>query len=244
MIAKLTLAQKVSIYEQLEQGVRALDLRVFYHEGQHKFYLSHSFATVPWEVVAKDIQDFLLQHPGEILLIELQNDAEHMRKTAPHNLKLLKLVEQAWGHWLITDTSKTIQDLVALDKRILLVFRESSAGREIVHEYWPNETNPGGSMSKIMSYLPELKIGQPGVFNLVFFTVTPDTGSIISNTISSWFGTSDPASLFDYAEAMKQPTLDFMKVHAGELSGLEIISVDVPSDELVTQVLERNWTRF
>src|SRR3989338_11679934 len=67
IVANLTFAQTLPIIEQLEQGIRALDLRILYDSNSTDFYLCHSYATQKLEPVLEQIADFLSNHSGEVL---------------------------------------------------------------------------------------------------------------------------------------------------------------------------------
>lgn len=255
VISKMTLTQNNSIFEQLEQGVRAFDFRIMHHDGQNKFYLAHSFITVPWETVLTDIQAFMTTHPGEIIVVEMQNDHEHVNRSTPFTNALLTSIQKDLSTWLIPkthngliDNSMTIKNLVASNKRILFNFSDDFVENKdhtiwpngIIHNHWPNQQSAQDSVNKIESYLPEFKQTATGFLNSVFFTITPDTASIVKNLLANVFWADRPDSLLRYADEMHKPTEDFIEHRSRDLHALQIISVDAPSDVAIEKVIERD----
>ena len=247
VLENLTLSQPLSIFEQLEQGVRALDLRILYNNITQEFYLSHSFATEKLIPVLYKIGYFLSQHPGEILVIVMADDYEHVEQTSPYNSEAAVIIQSAMGDFLIPVSSSgnitdnmTLNDLVAQNQRVLINFENFFWPSGVLNQYWPNGQTANESMSVIETYLPEFsKLGQ-NLLNLVFFTVTPDASSILKNLIADWTGKNFPDSLFDWAARMYPRALDFIALNLKKLADLNIISVDAPSDAYVQRVIDWN----
>ncbi len=64
-------AQSFNIRQQLKHGVRYLDLRVSKCQQDNSYYIVHSFCGPLLKDVLKEIQDFLSEHRGEYLLVEV-----------------------------------------------------------------------------------------------------------------------------------------------------------------------------
>src|SRR3989338_1703397 len=160
----MTLTQKYTVFEQLEQGIRAFDFRIFYHPEYQEFFMSHSFATVSMRIVLTHIRDFMLDHPGEVLVIEMNDDKEHAQLTNPKNEDAISIVQSILGDWLIpTNTSLSLENLVFSQKRILFTFlgNLSNTYENVWHngtvvEFWPNEPEPNASLQVIEDYLPNM----------------------------------------------------------------------------------------
>lgn len=235
IVSNLTLSQPLSVFEQLEQGVRAFDFRILYNQTGGEFYLSHSYATVPLEPVLFQIRQFLLEHTGEVLVIQMEDDYEHRQQTSPFNSQAALIVEKALGSFLIPVTpNQTLENLVKLNQRVLFGYTK-------VKEYWPDGQTVNQSLSIIETYLPELEKAGTGFLNLVFFTVTPNTALIFKNLIEDWTGANLPDSLLDWAARMNPRAIDFIKSNLQKLDGLNLISVDAPSDAFVAEVI--SWNR-
>jgi hypothetical protein len=64
-------AQSFSILEQLESGIRYLDLRVIYRKSKQDFYTVHGLYGPRLAKVLNQITTFLSLHPKEILIIQI-----------------------------------------------------------------------------------------------------------------------------------------------------------------------------
>src|SRR3989338_10515056 len=185
----MTLTQKYTVFEQLEQGVRDFDFRIFYHPQYQEFYMSHSFATVPMLVVLNHIRQFMLDHPGEVLVIEMNDDKEHIGVTLPRNDDAIQVVRTVLGDWLIpVNNSLNLAELVISQKRILFTFLgnlrsdyDDIWSNSTVMDYWPNKPDAEESLQNIENYLPALLPPNNTFLNLIFFTVTPDQNSTLDN---------------------------------------------------------------
>lgn len=97
----LTVTQHVCIAEQLEQGIRALDLRVLYNGTSETFFFAHSFAAVPFIETLQGIADFMNKHPREIVTIQIAPDWPHRHTTEPVWTLVLGNVSKILGQWMV-----------------------------------------------------------------------------------------------------------------------------------------------
>ena len=70
-LAAWSKTQQRSIYEQLEDGIRYIDLRL--EQTESGVYSVHGLLSTPLEVIVADISRFAVQHPREIVIIDLQS---------------------------------------------------------------------------------------------------------------------------------------------------------------------------
>ena len=246
VLENLTLSQPLSVFEQLEQGIRALDLRILYNNRTRDFYLSHSFASKKLFPVLCEIAYFLYQHPAELLVISVADDDEHVEQTSPYNSQVSMMIQEVIGNFLIpvsaTQTitdNMTLHNLVAQNQRVLVNFKNYFWPAAVLVQYWPNGQTVNQSMQVIETYLPKLNISKP-ILNLVFFTVTPDAESILKRLIVDWSGKNYPDSLFDWAAKIYPLAVHWIGSNVQKLGGLNIISADAPSDEYVQWAIDLN----
>ncbi len=64
--------QELTVKEQLASGVRYLDLRVSYDEAEKKWYGVCNFKSVLLSQALLQVNDFLLSHPGEVVILAFQ----------------------------------------------------------------------------------------------------------------------------------------------------------------------------
>ena len=88
-------AQALNIRQQLMLGVRYLDLRVSKCRQDNHYYIVHSFCGPLLKDVLREIHDFLSEHRGEFVLVEVTPvcDVEH--------IELHGLIESHLGEFLL-----------------------------------------------------------------------------------------------------------------------------------------------
>ncbi|MBI3045895.1 MAG: hypothetical protein HYY78_24065 [Betaproteobacteria bacterium] len=74
-IKKLAKTQDQTIYQQLQGGVRAFDLRIYLKGpmGNPTLYIHHSLVGPLLSDIFRDIRTFAAQHPGEIIILALSH---------------------------------------------------------------------------------------------------------------------------------------------------------------------------
>ncbi len=82
---KFTQTQSMSIYNQLMLGVRFLDLRICMYDGV--YYCSHSYMCGPLENYLYQINKFIDENPGEVIIVGYKPDYPHRNSiTDPDDL--------------------------------------------------------------------------------------------------------------------------------------------------------------
>ena len=172
--------QSASIKEQLEYGVRHIDLRVAYQDGQYR--LSHMFISTPAfgpGGVFTQIKEFLAKHPDEIIIMvgeHLYSEREPM--TAEEAAVFYKNLEDYLGDLLIKrdDFSKLTYGKIWEGRgRIILIANFetgwSGAGNvdmtadpflwdgHAVDSRWMDEKDPDTLISELKTVVNEWKNG-------------------------------------------------------------------------------------
>ncbi len=253
LIQRTTLTQKLTLMQQLEQGVRALDLRIFYNQALKAFYLAHSIASIPLDSALEQIQAFLKVHPTELLLVQMQPDAEHSENHQPYQEQALDKIEITLSSLLVPRLNKftfnqtlTMRDLLAKKYQILWSTtldpqrpRRAIWPTNAFNTYWPNSQNTTESLDRIVDYIQELESGNQ--LNLVFFTVTPTQDSLIAAIVGYAAECDTPDSLIEWSELMNRASIEYINNASRELKSVNIISSDAPSDELIQKIIELNF---
>src|SRR3990167_133211 len=65
--------QPKSITDQLNAGIRYFDCRVDLFPTDNHFYLSHTLLGVPLADALQQVQEFVAQHPSEIILLDMNH---------------------------------------------------------------------------------------------------------------------------------------------------------------------------
>ena len=69
--------QHLSIYDQLDAGIRVLDLRIAGYQptsGLMQYWCAHTFLTVPLISVLMDVREFMVRNPSETVWILMTPD--------------------------------------------------------------------------------------------------------------------------------------------------------------------------
>ncbi|KAG7372553.1 phosphatidylinositol-specific phospholipase C, X domain containing protein [Nitzschia inconspicua] len=93
VFGRLCQCQDKSIKQQLEMGIRYLDLRVAFHAESGQYYTCHGVYCADMVDVMKQITDFLNANPKELVIL----DFNHMYQMDGHHKKFLKMVFDALG---------------------------------------------------------------------------------------------------------------------------------------------------
>ena len=87
--------QALNIRQQLKLGVRYLDLRVSKCQQDNRYYIAHTFCGPLLKDVLKEVHDFLTEHHGEYILVEVTpvSDVDH--------IELHGIIERHLGQFLL-----------------------------------------------------------------------------------------------------------------------------------------------
>jgi len=102
VIKKFVVCQELTIYQQLECGVRVFDLRIAGYlpnpeiSKEINFWVAHTFLCVPLSEVLSDIAKFINEHPTEVIVVKVLADihpanADNIFRVKKPSSKLMKL---------------------------------------------------------------------------------------------------------------------------------------------------------
>lgn len=95
IFTRLCQCQEKSFMEQLQAGIRYLDIRVVRHEESGTFWTCHGVYCVNMVEVMKEISDFLDANPKEVVILDFNHLYEF--KEESHHRALLDMVYEALG---------------------------------------------------------------------------------------------------------------------------------------------------
>ena len=256
-ILELTITQRLKIAEQLEQGIRAFDLRVLVNKTTNTMYFAHSFVAVPMIETVQAVATFLTHHPNEIIVIQVSPDWAHLSATVPLMPEILGNLTAILGKWMVpaTDPIYTnfsalpLQTLMDQNKRIFLSCLAEYSQKDFptvwpgasVNNFWPNGQSVSESEGIINAYLEHFPADNADQLNLIFFTVTPDDDSIVIDVLDHLGNLSNMTSLRDYARGIRPYTIATLQQAVGvEHKPINIVSVDWADDDLVGIIIGLN----
>lgn len=91
-------SQQLTVFQQLELGIRFFDFRVSWNDWEEDFYITHSLYAGPLRGELKQIRDFLITHPKEIVIIQISHINYMPEGDASHH-KLAQLINSYLGQF-------------------------------------------------------------------------------------------------------------------------------------------------
>lgn len=139
---KISQAQNRSIFQQLTDGYRFLDLRVIYRDDKKAFYTVHGLFGPSLQDVLTQIVMFTNQHPTEIIIVEV-GDLGYMPRGKEDHEKLIQMLRASFYNKLISKENGLkvpLKDLWKQHKQIILIYDKEP---ELVNKYpdvWDRNT--------------------------------------------------------------------------------------------------------
>lgn len=188
VVGKWAKAQTLTIQQQLEGGIRYLDIRVTKSGGD--FYGTHKYPTVRLDDVYRAVKDFLVAHPHEKVIIntawEGDGDGEldaskasladvHFSGRYVRPASLLRPIG-TWG---------PSESVIFLKNRKL--FGAEDLG-EFLHNSWNGDgntetTDPATNSTKCLAWA-KAHLRNTAQLNLLSFQITPSGGSIAGSAVA------------------------------------------------------------
>lgn len=239
-VCRFALTQSLSIAEQLQAGVRYFDLRADYDAETSSFRAFHLLFGLRIEDILVQIQEFIVAHPTEIIVVEM-TELVSPSATAAIKEQLLQIILDTFGSALlpVTDSLPTVGDMQTAGTTVIVSVQDSdiSSASELI---WPtngkirNTFANSADLLTMKNYNRE-RLGEFGVasdqflFNKLSWILTPDTDYIKSSILRG--------SLFDLAKDEANPALkDFAAENSGKQLG-NILIVDYVETSPIFDVL-------
>ena len=143
--------QDRSILQQLEDGVRYLDLRVIYRDSKKDFYTVHGLYCPILDAILSQIETFLSENPKEIIVIQV-GDLRYMPNGDDDHLTLIKKLKHKFGNRLSSKSmplDTPIKKLWDQNKQVVLIYNDHKIAqkhdfifsKDIIDSYWANSDN-------------------------------------------------------------------------------------------------------
>lgn len=144
--------QVSNLTELLQKGVRYLDVRLSFHPNEQEWYSTHNYFSRPFNQDLAELGDFIADHPGEVIILDLQHIYGIDYANAQAELyQILELFRQVSLQDFLVETTVPLTDLtygeITQDKTqaaILLLSKiETDDPRvfsygESIRSAWPN----------------------------------------------------------------------------------------------------------
>ncbi len=214
LFSGVAVCQNLTVHEQLNAGVRYLDIRVCGHKNDivtcHGIVKGGKLAGIVEEVNA-----FLRDNPNEFVIVEIKNEAP-MSSLEKH--QVLHLIQSTFGERMITaaDTQTwfqlkqvTMGEIRKRQKNVLALIHNSFSyhhdgksynmkmvekefscfhNSTLLHDKWHNTTNPGELLDGNLTHLRRFSRYDRECIICSQFVLTPQPPSNLLDTISLLFG--------------------------------------------------------
>ncbi|MBM3469055.1 MAG: hypothetical protein FJX71_06465 [Alphaproteobacteria bacterium] len=244
---KWAMAQSRTIFQQLNDGNRYLDLRVIYRMSKNEFYMVHSLYGPSLSSVLRQIVAFASAHPKEIIIIKI-GDMRHMpeEKGGGHT-NLINQLRKAFEGRLVPKsfgTSVTPKKLWEQKKQIILIYDNPTEAKkyddvwdesEYMESYWANEDNVEKLNQKLSAHLELRNKDYANKFYVVQSQLTAN-----ENTIKNGLNlTLDvPRSLEDMAKMVREKFTEQLSIWKDK--NPNIIIVDFSDAQVAGEIIQLN----
>jgi hypothetical protein len=138
-----TLTQDQSIYNQLQMGIRVLDLRL--SQVNNVLMLSHSFSCLYLKDFFIQLQQFILENPTEIIIIAIKPDWIHRNGvTVNHWNQFYTMANEYIGNSLYPRAveTPTVQQCIDTHKNVFIdIYYDGMIDSDIPENFWINFVN-------------------------------------------------------------------------------------------------------
>ena len=199
VIENVALTQNKSIHQQLNAGVRQLDLRLAVGED-NQIYISHTFKTVQLEEALKEIKHFMDKNPKEIVVINVKPDYPHRKgfDVSDNIIKTQELFKTHFSQMILSPDQEmgTVGEMQEAGKRVVLyandVLRREQPNQDNAifrtgdNEVWPETPNIDKVIGKIKEYYQKKEEKKEKYeYEYISFNSTPDVGATVKNILTN-----------------------------------------------------------
>jgi hypothetical protein len=247
-----TITQTSTIYFQLMKGIRYLDIRVSFINGD--FYLSHTFMCYPLDKALNDILRFLENYPNEIIFLRLNRDWENKQTMTPDVTELLlNYLYNKLNTFLIKKPTNnifpTFGNILKTNGRIIMYYDSNHSEKSYI---WPTEFVKSGwietlDVNKKIAYLQNQleQVQYTNVnLNVLGFTLTAGVNDIVHDVIWRFLKPfSNHNGLEGFALKIQAALPYFLNKNVNQLERISVILADFPTTDFINDVINLN-TRF
>ncbi|KAK3103987.1 hypothetical protein FSP39_023435 [Pinctada imbricata] len=190
IIYRWSLCQNITITQQLNHGIRYLDLRVCSHKKKKTLNFIHGLYGDEVKPVLNDINQFLDKHRKEIVLLDFNHF--YCMDQSDHT-ELMDMIQDVFGSKLcpLLDMESATLESLWENQLQVIVFYQNDAAKDN-HFFWPATSirSPWANtsqLSNLMSFLESnYKEGHPDdIFYVWQGVLTPTTETVVMHFCSS-----------------------------------------------------------
>lgn len=181
--------QDSTILQQLNAGVRFLDLRISYRDNKNDFYIVHGLYGPSVSSVLAQIKAFTVKHPQEILIVQMSH-FDYMPQGDESHRALIALIDKQLGDSLVTKEDvinpalATLRELWDKKRQVIVIYENSIVHEsntmwpaDLIYSYWANAQKVDDLKSRLDNELAT-RGNYPYAFYVVQSQLTPTTDTI------------------------------------------------------------------
>ncbi|KAK8803485.1 hypothetical protein WA158_001179 [Blastocystis sp. Blastoise] len=233
-------SQSISILEQLNQGIRHLDLRAMWKDNS--WYTHHALIGIKIETILDEIVSFMNSKSSEILILEVGHT--DVSASGYDNNDLLQLIETKLNTWLVPKNTNlktlTFGQMRKTNKRIICNFDNAYSAADFSLIYYIHDMMNGRYANTddihTMNNHNQLLFSEKNDYQIMemSWTLTPST-KVIMDGIAVW----NPQNLLQLAAKANQYFNDFYNFNKNQFAGIIIAS-----DNFQTGSFRENCVNF
>jgi len=231
--------QACTIAQQLEGGIRYLDLRLEWHQGE--VWIVHAMFSDTLDNVLQDIQAFAADHPREIVILDFQQLTAAAYYDETH-----AQVQAALGDYLLGsewEASSSLHAIWQANEGSLIAVMSRQDMVDLSDDYWYRNTvlesdwaNSPDAEQVLSHITTAIEQRANGKFSVAQAVVTPGVSSVIDGIAGS-----GPGSLFDLNQPVVRDIDDWLEGWLSSGLPVNIVMTDFYDRSGIVQVIiEKN----
>jgi len=221
-----SVCQHKTIFEQLQSGIRYLDLRICYNDDTLNYHVCHGLFGCEIDSILFDIKTFITENTKEILFISFSH--VHNFTNERHVEFIDKVIEILCRQKLIEDNLK-LGSIWEKGQQVVVGYPAEFSPSCFwgtyaqFNTFWPNVANPSLLIPSLTDTLSTMRRDRSFPFVLQGI-VTPDTNCIVGG----FFNPLAPRNLFDLVSGSSREVVKFLKSTKkdSQISNINIVTVD------------------
>jgi hypothetical protein len=239
-------------------GIRQLDLRVAVDE-RDEFQLLHSFSCIPLQQALREVNDFLDENSGEIVVINIKPDWPHKElMTEKMEEKMFGVAQQIFGEKLTDGAadfeSLTLQDMVKKNQRVIISYgkhkveedthlqQKANWNRDMFDTPWPNTSSLPETIQAMENNLMNFE-SQTDKINGLSFILTPQVSEVVRDIFKRIFsfGFYHSEGVRSISKDLHKEMYHFIDEHEKQIkSKVSVISTDFADETFARKIIELN----
>lgn len=225
-------AQKLDIAQQLDGGIRYLDIRVNLEDG--KLFCSHTLATVPFDDALGAVKAFIESNPTEKVILNLDWDTRDRQDLVDAKAQ----AERFFGDRCVKPESLANPLATWGRQSVVLLERGKLADLDVVVNSWSAGTNaptPDEAVAKCVTWARD-QTRTPRKLNLAACQATPSgsLGTISETLLNADLGLEPLAARANFLIGSQ------LLVDKKAVCGVNVVNMDFADDGLIGAIIQLN----